>query len=292
MNDNLDLPFQFIKITADSPYLKDINKITLTADMIGAVLCTEGDIDVIIDSKPYSISKGSMYFYVPSFFAIVESVSPDFQSIAIITDYNFALPLINKIIDVKNQLFVRSHPCLKLTDEQYDNISMLINSLAKRIEIENTSSVDFTRKRILRELIISLGTTLSYEIVNIFFTNIPLEPSVQDRNDMVVQKFIVSLYQHFRLERSVYFYANEQAMSPSYFSTLIKEKTGRTALNWIIEMVLIDAKQMLQYSEISIKEIAMRLNFPSQSFFGKYFKQYTGISPKNYRKKMKLDNHE
>ena len=47
-----------------------------------------------------------------------------------------------------------------------------------------------------------------------------------------------------------------------------------------------EAKYLLDNTDLSIKEIATKLNFPTQSFFGKYFKQYVGISPKEYRNKL------
>ena len=77
-----------------------------------------------------------------------------------------------------------------------------------------------------------------------------------------------------------------QHITPRYFSTIIKEKSGNSALQWIVQMVITEAKQLLEGSDLSIKEIADQLNFPTQSFFGKYFKQYVGISPKEYRKGM------
>ena len=70
-----------------------------------------------------------------------------------------------------------------------------------------------------------------------------------------------------------------------YFSAVIKEKSGSTALQWIVQMVITEAKQLLENSDLTIKEIATKLNFPTQSFFGKYFKQYVGVSPKEYRNK-------
>ena len=74
-----------------------------------------------------------------------------------------------------------------------------------------------------------------------------------------------------------------QHLAPRYFSAIIKEKSGSNALQWIVQMVITEAKQLLENSDLSIKEIAARLNFPTQSFFGKYFKQYVGVSPKEYR---------
>lgn len=78
-------------------------------------------------------------------------------------------------------------------------------------------------------------------------------------------------------------YARMQHITPRYFSAIIKEKTGDSALQWIVRMVITEAKQLLEESDLSIKEIADQLNFPTQSFFGKYFKQYVGVSPKEYR---------
>ncbi|KAB5217038.1 helix-turn-helix domain-containing protein, partial [Bacteroides ovatus] len=50
------------------------------------------------------------------------------------------------------------------------------------------------------------------------------------------------------------------------------------------ELVILEAKALLNSSSMNIQEIADRLNFANQSFFGKYFKHYTGMSPKEYRK--------
>ena len=96
---------------------------------------------------------------------------------------------------------------------------------------------------------------------------------------------MITLFQYYHQEHDVTFYADKQCLSPRYFSAVIKEKSGNSALQWIIQMVITEAKQLLENTDLSIKEIAAKLNFPTQSFFGKYFKQYVGISPKEYRNK-------
>lgn len=82
------------------------------------------------------------------------------------------------------------------------------------------------------------------------------------------------------------FMQTSNACPPRYFSSVIKEKSGSSALQWIIQNVITEAKYLLDNTDLSIKEIATKLNFPTQSFFGKYFKQYVGISPKEYRNKL------
>ena len=87
-------------------------------------------------------------------------------------------------------------------------------------------------------------------------------------------------------ERSVTFYAEQLCITPKYFSMLVKKLSGKSAAQWIDNYVILEAKNLLKYSDMSIQEIAYQLNFSTQSFFGKYFKHQTGMSPTEYRNKV------
>jgi AraC-like DNA-binding protein len=69
-------------------------------------------------------------------------------------------------------------------------------------------------------------------------------------------------------------------------SAVIKQTSNNGAADWIDECVLLQAKVLLNSSSLNIQQIADELNFPSQSFFGKYFKRLTGLSPKQYRERL------
>ena len=71
-------------------------------------------------------------------------------------------------------------------------------------------------------------------------------------------------------------------MSVNYLSTVVKNYTGKTAGDWIDEYVILEAKSLLRFSGLNIQQIAYQLNFPTQSAFGKYFKNKTGLSPKRF----------
>ena len=83
--------------------------------------------------------------------------------------------------------------------------------------------------------------------------------------------------------RNVGFYADKLSLTPKYLSRIIKEASGRSAPEWIDEYVILESKNLLKYSELPIKEIVSRLNFPSQSVFYKYFKAHTGQTPTEYK---------
>lgn len=89
---------------------------------------------------------------------------------------------------------------------------------------------------------------------------------------------------HHTHERSIAFYADKLFISPKYLSHIIKEATGRSAAAWIDEFVILEAKNMLRFSNKNIQQVAYALNFNTQSSFGKYFKHITGMSPTEYQK--------
>jgi AraC-like DNA-binding protein len=65
---------------------------------------------------------------------------------------------------------------------------------------------------------------------------------------------------------------------------VVKQISGRTALEWIENYVTMELRVALKNSARSIKEIAEDMNFPNQSFLGKYFKEHVGMTPSEYRK--------
>lgn len=97
------------------------------------------------------------------------------------------------------------------------------------------------------------------------------------------EKFMALLSVYHVKERSGKYYASRLCVTPNYLSAVIKGYTGRTMSEWIDLYVVTEAKMMLKNTDMSIQEISYRLNFTTQSSFGKYFKLQTGMGPKAYR---------
>lgn len=99
----------------------------------------------------------------------------------------------------------------------------------------------------------------------------------------IVNKFMALVQEYYKQERFLDFYASKLDITPKHLSRTVKNQTGFTAVEWIERFVILEAKVMLKSTNLNIQQIADELNFPSQSFFGKYFKKYTGKSPKEFR---------
>ena len=277
------MPFRRILLTSDTFQILKEGQIISTFNKCGIFYCQRGSVEVSLEGYHYHIKPGDVYIYMASTLVHLLHKSEDAEGIMVEVDFYYILPIVNKVINVESQLFMRKNPCVSLSDEQCAHFEYLLNNLWDRINAEDCQKENVQYQHLKLELIKSMGQTICYEILNMYFTNQPLQPLQQGKKDVVFQNFMLSLFRFYRKERDVSFYARMQHITPRYFSAIIKEKTGDSALQWIVRMVITEAKQLLEESDLSIKEIADQLNFPTQSFFGKYFKQYVGVSPKEYR---------
>ena len=277
------MPFRRILLTSDTFQILKKGQIISTFNKCGIFYCQRGSVEVSLEGCHYHIKPGDVYIYMASTLVHLLHKSEDAEGIMVEVDFYYILPIVNKVINVESQLFMRKNPCASLSGEQCAHFEYLLNNLWDRINAEDCQKENVQYQHLKLELIKSMGQTICYEILNMYFTNQPLQPLQQGKKDVVFQNFMLSLFRFYRKERDVSFYARMQHTTPRYVSAIIKEKTGDSALQWIVRMVITEAKQLLEESDLSIKEIADQLNFPTQSFFGKYFKQYVGVSPKEYR---------
>lgn len=109
------------------------------------------------------------------------------------------------------------------------------------------------------------------------------------RQEIHVHKFINLVQRQFRKVRAIKDYAAQLNVSAKHLTEIVKQFTGKNASEMITEQVIKEAKLLLKNPQLSIGEIAYKLYFSDQSFFGKYFKRQTGISPKTYRESVSIN---
>ena len=103
-----------------------------------------------------------------------------------------------------------------------------------------------------------------------------------NRRERVFHQFLLNVQKHYFRERSVQYYAELACLTPKYLGQIIKECSGRRAIDWIDDMVILDAKAMILSGKYSIQEISEKLHFASPSFFRRYFKEHVGCTPGKY----------
>lgn len=244
----------------------------------GFLLCKRGKISLVMDDQSYDVQSGDLYIYPAFSQTQIRNVSDDLQGVAGTADFNFILSSLNSISNTPSHVFIRFHPHVSLTAEQYRRIEDTIRFIRDRKSLHTP---------LKPQILSALAQAFCYEVIDVYITNRSMQPMKQTRKDKTFQNFLVSLYQNFHIHRDVQFYAEQQSLTPRYFTTLIHEVSGRTPLQWITLFVIIEAKRLLSNPKVTIKEVANRLHFTDQSFFGRYFKLYAGCSPSEYKMSIK-----
>lgn len=138
------------------------------------------------------------------------------------------------------------------------------------------------------EVMGSLLTSFLYVLVDFWMARLSVAQKQESRSsarmNQVFERFIALVTEYHTTERGMAFYADKLCLTPKYLSKLVKQATGRSAPDWIDSFVILEAKNLLKYSDKTIKEIVYTLHFPNQSVFYKFFKAHTGMTPSEYRK--------
>lgn len=112
-----------------------------------------------------------------------------------------------------------------------------------------------------------------------------------NRSEEILRRFINLVSKQAVRERNIPYYADKLCIASHYLSTLVKQTSGRTAMQWINQMAIKEAKVWLAYSDETIAQIADRMMFTCPASFTKFFKREVGITPTEYRQKSFQSNH-
>lgn len=168
-----------------------------------------------------------------------------------------------------------------LKREEYQDLYHDVIALEKKLKI--AADMPY-RNDIIRNSFIEI----LYDLLLNFNNREHFELPKRDSKSEMTTKFLNLLSLHFKKERLVIFYAGKLFITPRHLSQVVKSVTGKTAGELIDEIVIGEAKILLNNYSHNISSVAETLNFANASFFGKYFKKNTGISPSVYRMENRL----
>ena len=242
---------------------------------------TEGETSLTSNLQEFRLKKDSLFIFSPKHILQVQS-NNRFKAHLIVIAPDF-LKRIN--IDTKRMmpLFLQfgSLPCMELTHAESQSLRSFISMVEQELK---GSETDFSS-----EIIGGLIAATIYKVGDIlthYLTEHPeVDSPIHNRAEEYFRQFTELLGEHYKHERSVGFYARQLCITPKYLTTPIPRNSGKSVSEWIDNYVILEAKTLLKYSNMSVQEIAYYLNFPNQSFFGSYFKRNAGMSPSQYKAK-------
>ncbi len=111
-----------------------------------------------------------------------------------------------------------------------------------------------------------------------------LQSPIFDEKRMVFMRFINLIDANYKKSFSVAEYAKLLHLSSRSLSDLTQNQINKTPLQMIHERIILEAQRLLLYSELNVNQVGYRLGFEDPSYFVKYFKKYTSLSPSEFKK--------
>ena len=240
-------------------------------------LCRKGKATYSIDTREQTVLPGDLFFISERHIIDNFEASDDFDCLCIMLSTQFYHGFVQNVKNVSSLLlFSMNNPVVSLTKQEiqtYENFFMVIR--------ENIADENHHYRK---ELVQALLLAMFYDMSGVIYRIEQSSAKKQSRSDVIFARFIALLQENFRKERRVGWYASQLEITAKYLSEVVKNVSKRTPNEWIDSYVVLEIRVLLKNSPKSIKEITEELNFPNQSFLGKYFKEHVGVSPSEYRK--------
>ena len=258
---------------------RELDDLTALIQGVSIGVTVSGTAKIKINGKFHELRPNTLFIFNEN--TVIEQVKASIRSSGYMITYS--RQYLNSIhVDTQDLISIYhgflDEPCVQVDPEEaayIHDISKLMRSVL----------CDYAPTPNREKIISSLFAAMFHYVMGILQKHsLPAgNDSVSNRTDELFNKFLDLLREYCSTERSVEFYASKMGITPKYLSLILKKKSGRNASKLIDEAVVYEAKRLLKYSGMSINEIALKLNFASQSFFGKYFKQRVGVSPSRYK---------
>ena len=250
-----------------------------TTEHVLVMICTTGKIQFDYDGQLTTVHKGELFLGVPGSVVSDYMVSPDFDCklIAVKPTEVMASRELHTMV-INSMLHIKTHPVARLTEMDAEDVFAYHDLICRRILL--------AEHRYKNGEVRSLINAFLLRMVGIMDSGTEVKETESSvRGEQLVEKFIWMVNEDCGRNRLVEYYADRLNITSKYLSTLVRNILGRTPTDVIKVVTMKEIERRLRYTDDSIKQISQAMNFPNTSFFGKYFKQHSGMTPNSYRKK-------
>lgn len=246
-------------------------------NFIAYVVVTEGRLSLDLNGVNYQLDRNCSLFVDRKM--VVDNVkhTENFSCVicAMSTDIGFGF--FNKSL-LHSIMHIMSNPVVKMEQDEVDLMMKYYGLLVFKMDHQEMNFGRETVRDIIRCFAYDLLSNINKHLDN------GDGGDMLRQGDRIYRRFMLLLAENSNVNRSVKSYADELCVSPKYLTNVCRRHSDYTASELIATSVISRIKQLLLYSDLSIKEIANEMGFDNLSFFGKYVRKHLGLSPNNYRK--------
>ena len=280
----MTLSTDFIFLTNEIAGFK-LGRETRSAGSTTVLLCTAGYIDVYYRGEMLRIAKDHLFIRVPNATELGPyEMSEDFEFKMISVPISLFEELMFEQMRVEPRWwqkleYLKEHPTFLLNEKSIEFCNVYFHTLTLQLQDYPTEYRLQIMKLVARAATMEL---LNYMDKKVVFDDHNDRASV-NTSDYTFRSF-TRLLREFPHKREVQWYAKQLNITPKYLSEICKERSGKSASQWIADVTVSELKQYLQTTTLPIREIAEIMEFPNASFFCQYTKKHTGLTPNHFRK--------
>jgi len=247
---------------------------SFTTPYMVLVLNMQGYVRAECDMRPVCFQPRDIAVLPPRHVIRAQEVSADYHAMMIVMSVAFQEDRKQDSTDAyRDNFHYLTRPHVKLDEEQFEVISRLFWM------VQTISFMDYaTRDEMLTHQLNTIFLLLQeYRREN------GVDEHEPTGKEQLFTQFYQAITQHYMQSREVKYYAEMFHMAPKYFSTVIRQHTKTKALDWINGYVMVQAKVMLRYEQMTVQEVALKLGFVDQAAFSRFFKTNSGMTPTEYK---------
>ena len=268
----IDCPVDYFFGEASGKLLNQYGRFPCKIQCAVYAFMVEGTALATVNITRYEFRKGDLIYVQPGSFFLVHEFSEDAKIVYIVYSSKFVE---KHSYNMRRILPSHSfHPMVCL-NEEHSNV--ILNFYKLMEQASNTTP----------SMLSSEQMVYVYQLIHQTCTERLLSENgaaiAQDRKMEIYHEFNDLVLHHYREWHHVAEYAEALHITVPHLCSTIKQASGRTAGEIIVDAILMDAKAQLKISNVAIKEIANDLGFDDVALFNRYFKSHVGVTPKMYR---------
>jgi AraC family transcriptional regulator, transcriptional activator of pobA len=235
----------------------------------------EGNGTFSIDNYEHDLKQGCVFFSSPGQIRKWNTNKVP-QGYVLIFEEEFLCTYFNDTQFVQNLSCFNSYDNPPVLQLEYNDYSQLI-ALLQNVKNEISSFKNYD-KHILRALLYQILILLNRKFISVY-------PSSRKKPiNGYVKSFIQLVNTNHHQYRAVDYYAQCLHITSGHLNSLVKDYFRISAKKYILNRNILEAKRMLQYTNMGIDEIAYRLNYENTTYFIRTFREHTNTTPLNFRK--------
>lgn len=248
------------------------------SDAFAIILVQKGELLVQCNLNTYNLQANDILFALPDSLYEIPYLSSDLSFLCLVFQKKF-LEKQGVTLSSSDAIRIFSEGTqlhYVLSEQEAIDFSVAIYTVHKKTQLDKNAP--FYHESVRHSFL-----SVIYDAALMFHKHSSIAQVRLNRKEELASSFLNLLAESFKKERSVQYYADVLSITPRHLSVVVKEVTGKTAGELIDDVVIKEAKALLSQPSMNVAQTAQILEFSNQSFFGKFFKHHTGVSPSEYR---------